>query len=137
MCVQTEPSKSTVYFDGSCSLCRAEIAYYRGADRGGALCFVDVSERDTRLPNGLSQQQTMERFHVLATDGQLLSGAAAFVAVWNRLPGWRWAAHVAELPGALATLELGYRLFLPIRPFVSRLFGSLHEHLERIGPGRR
>jgi hypothetical protein len=39
------------------------------------------------------------------------------------LPGWRWAARVAALPGVLPTLELGYRLFLPIRPYISRLAG--------------
>ena len=81
--MQAKLSKSTVYFDGSCPLCRAEIAHYRGADRGAALCFVDVSEKDTSLPNGLTRQQAMERFHVRAADGQLLSGAAAFVEVWS------------------------------------------------------
>jgi predicted DCC family thiol-disulfide oxidoreductase YuxK len=67
----------------------------------------------------------MERFHVRAGDGRLLSGAAAFVEVWSRLPAWRWAARAASLPGALAGLELGYRLFLWVRPFISRLFGRV------------
>ena len=38
--MKPEPSTSTVYFDGSCPLCRAEIAYYRRTDQAGALCFV-------------------------------------------------------------------------------------------------
>lgn len=135
--MQSKLSKPTVYFDGSCPLCRAEIAHYRGLDRGAALCFVDVSEKGTRLPNGLTRQQTMERFHVQAADGQLLSGAAAFVAVWSRLPRWRWAARAVALPGAMATLEHGYRLFLPARPFISRIFSSLRSCLGRIKPGRR
>ena len=42
--VESELSKSTVYFDGSCPLCQAEIGYYRRKDQAGALCFVDVSE---------------------------------------------------------------------------------------------
>jgi predicted DCC family thiol-disulfide oxidoreductase YuxK len=63
----------------------------------------------------------MQRFHVRAGDGRVLSGAAAFVEVWTRLPRWRWAARAASLPGALAALELGYRMFLPVRPFISRL----------------
>jgi len=50
----TEGAKSTVYFDGSCPLCRAEIAHYRGMDRGGVLCFVDVSRTDACLPHGLT-----------------------------------------------------------------------------------
>ena len=120
-----EPSSSTGYFDGGCPLCRAEIGYYRGQDRSGALRFVDVSQADAALPVGVTRPQALRRFHVRAVDGRLRSGAAAFVEVWARLPGWRWAARAAALPGALAVLELGYRLFLPVRPFVSRLFGRL------------
>ncbi len=135
--MQTKRSKSTVYFDGSCPLCRVEIAHYRGADRGAALCFVDVSEKETVLPNDLSRQQAMERFHVRGADGQILSGAKAFVEVWSRLPGWRWAANATALPGAIAALELGYRLFLPVRPFISRLFSSLQRRLGHIDPERR
>jgi len=132
--VESEPPKSTVYFDGSCPLCRAEIGYYRRKDQAGSLCFVDVSESAALTPGGVTQQRAMERFHVRASDGRVLSGAAAFVEVWTRLPKWRWAARAASLPGVLAVLELGYRMFLPVRPFLSRLFGrvlNLHADSDR------
>jgi predicted DCC family thiol-disulfide oxidoreductase YuxK len=119
------PATSTVYFDGSCPLCQAEIGYYRRADQAGAICFVDVSEAGAVTPEGVTQQGAMARFHVRAADGQVLSGAAGFVEVWKRLPQWRWAARVAALPGMLAALELGYRAFLPVRPYLSRLAGRL------------
>lgn len=123
--MQPETLKSTVYFDGSCPLCRAEIGHYRREDNSGALCLVDVSQTNDSLPADLTQQQAMKRFHVLAGNGQLLSGAAAFVEVWSRLPRWRWAARAAALPGAMTMLEFGYRYFLPIRPLISRLFGQI------------
>lgn len=123
--LKPELEKSTVYYDGSCPLCRAEIRYYRGKDRADALCFVDVSEVAAATPEGVTRERTMQRFHVRTGDGRVLSGAAAFVEVWSRLPRWRWAARAASLPGALPVLELGYRLFLPIRPFLSRLVGRL------------
>jgi predicted DCC family thiol-disulfide oxidoreductase YuxK len=135
--VQTEKSKSTLYFDGSCPLCRAEIAHYRGSDRAGALCFVDVSAKGASLPVGLTRKQAMERFHVRDRNGQLLSGAAAFVEVWSRLPGWRLAARATALPGAISAVEGGYRLFLPIRPFISRFFGKLQSLLGRTDQARR
>jgi predicted DCC family thiol-disulfide oxidoreductase YuxK len=123
--VPSEPSKSTVYFDGSCPLCQAEIRYYRRKDQVGALCFVDISESGATTPDGVTPQQAMQRFHVRASDGRVLSGAAAFVEVWSRLPRWRWAARAASLPGTLPVLELGYRMFLPVRPFISRLVGRV------------
>lgn len=129
--MRTEISKSVLYFDGSCPLCRAEIDHYRGTDRAGALDFVDVSASDALLPDNLTRQQVMQRFHVRGRTGQLLSGAAAFVEVWARLPGWRWAARAAALPGAMSLLEGSYRLFLPIRPFISRFFAKVQ------GLGRR
>ena len=110
-----------MYYDGSCPLCRAEIGYYRGKDETDALTFVDVSQIGAATPAGVTRERTMKRFHVRAGDGRVISGAAAFVEVWSRLPRWRWAARVASLPGVLPILELGYRLFLPIRPFIARL----------------
>jgi predicted DCC family thiol-disulfide oxidoreductase YuxK len=118
-------SKSTVYFDGSCPLCRAEIGHYRGQDKAGALCFIDVSEAGAVTPEGVTRQRALARFHVRASDGRVLSGAAAFVEIWARLPRWRWAARAAALPGASMALELGYRMFLPVRPFLSRLLGRI------------
>jgi predicted DCC family thiol-disulfide oxidoreductase YuxK len=131
--VEPELSKSTVYFDGSCPLCQAEIRYYRRKDRAGALCFVDVSQTGVVTPEGLTQERAMERFHVRAGDGRFLSGAAAFVEVWTRLPKWRWAARAAAPPGAMA---FGYRMFLPVRPFVSRHFGRALQLLA-VGHGAR
>ncbi len=123
--MESELPKSTVYFDGSCSLCRVEIGYYQRKDQYSALCFVDISEPGGIPPEGITQARAMKRFHVRASDGRILSGAAAFVEVWTRLPRWRWAARLAGLPGVTPLLEVGYRLFLPIRPYLSKAFGKL------------
>ena len=123
--MEEQNSNTVVYFDGSCALCRAEIGYYRRQDRADALYFVDVSEVGATTPAGISKEQAMARFHVLAGDGRVLSGAAAFAEIWGRLPKWRWLARSASRPGALLALELGYRLFLPIRPVISRFCARL------------
>jgi predicted DCC family thiol-disulfide oxidoreductase YuxK len=135
--VVSDIPKSTLFFDGSCPLCRAEIGYYRRHDQAGALCFVDVSEPGAVTPEGITQRRAMERFHVRASDGRVLSGAAAFVEVWTHLPKWRWAARAASLPGALAALDLAYRTFLPVLPFLSRLFGRVFRLQALIGGAKR
>ncbi len=113
--------KTVLLFDGSCPLCRAEIGMYRKQDTAGALCFVDVSEPRAELPPTLDPKTAMARFHVVAGDGRMVSGAAAFIEVWRHLPGWRWAAKLASLPGIAPSLEVAYRLFLPMRPALARL----------------
>lgn len=64
----------------------------------------------------------MQRFHVIKPDGDLVSGAAAFVHVWEQLPRWRRLAALTKIPGALSVMELGYTNFLKIRPRVQSLF---------------
>lgn len=81
--MDSEPSKTTVYFDGSCQLCQAEIRYYRRKDKAADLDFVDVSKSGALTPEGITQQQATQRFHVRTSDGRVLSGAAAFVEVWR------------------------------------------------------
>ncbi|MDG2204046.1 MAG: DUF393 domain-containing protein [Alphaproteobacteria bacterium] len=135
--MESKLPKSTVYFDGSCSLCRAEIGYYRREDQDSALCFIDISDTGAIPPEGITQERAMKRFHVQASDGRVLSGAAAFVEVWTRLPRWRWAASAASLPGALIALEWGYRFFLPVRPFISRFFGRALRLQAVIGRAKR
>ena len=106
---------ATVYFDGSCPVCRVEISHYKGQDGANALCFVDASKPAPELGHDLDQARAMARFHVRNADGALVSGAAAMVAIWSVLPRWRWAARLAALPGMMLVLEAAYRLFLPVR----------------------
>lgn len=117
----TEEGATTVFYDGSCPLCSAEIAHYRGMDTYGRLLFRDVSKADVVLEPELDRSTLMARFHVRRADGALLSGAVAFVSLWSLLPRWRWVAYAAALPGATLILEMVYRLFLPVRPAISRL----------------
>jgi ubiquinone biosynthesis monooxygenase Coq7 len=114
----------TVLYDGGCPLCRREIAHAQGlAQRQGdeTLCFVDISAADARPMPADERKALMARFHVERADGSRLSGAAAFVAMWRRLPGWRWVARLADLPGGLAVMELAYRGFLRVRPAMQAL----------------
>lgn len=116
-----EEEATTVFYDGSCPLCSAEIAHYRRLDTYGRILFRDVSKADVVLEPELDRSTLMARLHVRRADGAFLSGAAAFVSLWRLLPRWRWVAYAAALPGATLLLEMVYRLFLPIRPVVSRL----------------
>ena len=109
----------TVLYDGACPLCRREIAVYQGLqplNPADTLSFSDVSLASCPLPAGGIRSDYLARFHVQRGDGEVISGAAAFVALWATLPGWRYLAMAARLPGATHALELVYRAFLRVRP---------------------
>lgn len=122
----TSPARNdtlTVLYDGACPLCQREIAHVRDlAQRKGnsALCFVDIS-RDDDATHPAERAALLARFHVQRADGTRLNGAAAFVAMWSRLPGWRWLARLARLPGMLSVLERAYSGFLHVRPMLQVL----------------
>ncbi|MEM1154637.1 MAG: DUF393 domain-containing protein [Pseudomonadota bacterium] len=117
--------QTTVYFDGSCPLCSAEISHYVAKDKEQRLCFLDISQQDVNLGADLPTETAMRRFHVRLPDGTLRSGASGFVALWKELPGWRWLAKIARVPGVTLVLELFYQCFLPVRPMLSRFAARL------------
>jgi len=110
----------TVMYDGACPLCRREIGVYRSLQPNTPVCWADVSDPTSVLPAGTSRTQLLARFHVRDSQGRLLSGAHAFLALWAALPGWRWLALVGRVPGAAWAMECLYRLFLRARPALQR-----------------
>ena len=118
-----EAQPLTVLYDGACPLCRREIGIYRGLEPlqpASPLCFADVRDAALPLPPGTTREQLLARFHLSSANGELLSGAQAFLALWAALPGWRWLARAGRLPGAAWAMERAYRLFLRWRPALQR-----------------
>lgn len=117
----------TVWFDGACPLCRREIAAMRRLDRRGAIDFVDASVGSNGSVAGagveacpIDRDALLARFHA-REDGRMLSGAAAFAAMWRAIPVLRPLGQVARIPIVLAGLERAYRIFLRVRPSLQSL----------------
>lgn len=112
-------SELIVWHDGGCPLCRREIALMRRLDRRGAIRFVDAAAAsDTACP--VDRGELLARFHA-CEDGTLMSGAAAFAAMWRAIPLLRPLGLAARIPIVLALLERLYRAFLRVRPRLQRL----------------
>ncbi len=91
----------------------------RRLDRRGAIRFVDVDDADgSACP--LDRGELLARFHA-AEKGRLLSGAAAFAAMWRAIPLLRPLGLVFRGRLALAVLERLYRAFLRARPAMQSL----------------
>ena len=114
--------RATIYYDGECPVCRVEIAFMRSQDKDGSLAFEDITKDGAALPPGRDRAAALRRFHVRTDDGRVHDGAAAFVAVWERMPLMRPLARFARVPGAMPVLEVLYRGFLRIRPGIQWIF---------------
>jgi predicted DCC family thiol-disulfide oxidoreductase YuxK len=112
-------SQLIVWHDGACPLCRREIALMRRLDRRGAIRFVDATlASDQSCP--IDRADLLARFHA-SENGKLLSGAAAFAAMWRAIPLLRPLGLAARNPIMLHILEQAYRAFLRVRPRLQRV----------------
>ena len=98
------------------------MGYYKRIDIDHVLDLVDVFSERFSGDDRIIRSEAMARLHVRLADGRQVSGARAFVELWRGIPGWRWLARLASLPGAVPVLELVYRLFLRIRPLIVQGF---------------
>ncbi len=113
----TADAPLTVYFDGACPVCSAEIAHYRRQPGAEACTWVDASTcNESALGSGLTRADALRRFHVRRGDGKLVDGMRGFAALWKALPRTAWLGRVASFGPMPALLEAGYRAFLAVRP---------------------
>ena len=95
-----------VLYNGACSICAPEIDLYRRAAKasGADIVFEDLNTTDLGAW-GVTPDTAMRRLHT-REGGRMVAGIEAFVALWSRLPRWRWLARIVALPGIrpLATL---------------------------------
>ncbi len=108
----------TAWYDSDCPLCVREIAMLRRLDKRGAVRFIDI-QAGHGCP--LDAEVLLARFHAAEGDGPLLSGAAAFAAVWRAIPLLRPLGLLARNRAVLWVLEQAYLRFLTIRPRLQNL----------------
>ena len=117
----TAPRILTVFYDGACPLCRREIAFYQSLDGAETVRWVDVARAEAMLPAGLTRAQVLARFHVAIDGSTVVSGARGFIALWQALPRFAWAARLLDIPPLPHLLEVAYRVSLIVRPWMQRL----------------
>jgi len=108
----------TIWFDSECPLCAREIALMKRLDRRHAIDFVDLhGARDCPV----DPDELLRRFHAREQGQSVVSGAAAFAAMWRVIPVLRPLGLLAKFPPVLWVLEGAYRVFLLLRPRLQRL----------------
>lgn len=106
-------SRVTVWYDGACPLCAREIALMRRLDRRGRVTFVDIA-REAQCPK--DRTAMLLRLHARENGGDIVTGAAAFAAMWRAMPLLQPLGVLARSGAVLWLLEHCYCGFLRVRP---------------------
>tara|TARA_B100000963_G_C22290760_1_gene521304 strand:+ start:253 stop:636 length:384 start_codon:yes stop_codon:yes gene_type:complete len=122
----TEKQTLTVFYDGSCPLCSREIALYQRQRGAETICWLDVADQTLTegLPEGISRDQLMQRFHVQDNNGRVQTGGDAFLKLWASLPNFRPLAWLFSLPPMRCLVNKLYDAILPVRPRLQALFSQ-------------
>lgn len=98
-----------VYYNESCSICRAEINLYK-KQKIKEIEWVDITnnlaaEKDTSKDD----KTLLRRLHV-EEDGQVFGGAKAFLLVWKKMPKYKFLYTFFKLPIIFTLFSFFYEI---------------------------
>lgn len=100
-----------VWFNGECPVCSYEIGGYEklARRRDLPLRFHDATRAARPLSAyGLRREHLERRLYLLDEHGRMFSGFGAVLALWARMPGYRWLGRACSLPPMRAICETLY-----------------------------
>ena len=115
--------KLTLFYDGACPLCQAEILFLSGRNQADLLGFVDINSKAyDPLKVGVSCEEALAAMYGQYADGTLINGVTVFPEAYRRaeLPTLAW---IFSRKSMQPILKMGYRFFANNRHAISRVFG--------------
>lgn len=111
----------SLYYDGLCVVCSAEINHYKKMRGSESIRFVDITDAHFNAKaENLDPKKIHVELHAKDANGQMHVGVDAFILVWSRLEKLKWLSRLAQKSIAKAFLQLNYSLFVKIRPYLPR-----------------
>ena len=98
-----------VYFNNSCKICKAEIDIYK-KEKIDQINWIDITDNNiAKVETKKDYKQLLRRLHV-EKDGQIFSGAKAFLLVWKNIPKYRVLYSIFSLPIIFQVFSLIYEI---------------------------
>ena len=98
-----------VFFNNSCSICRAEINLYKKEQVEG-IDWVDITHnKKAEAETKKKDKSLLRRLHV-KKDGKIFSGADAFLLVWKNIPKYKFLYIFFRLPVIFQIFLIGYEI---------------------------
>ena len=119
----TQLQKLTLFYDGECPLCQAEILFLSARNKAHLLDFIDIhTKRFDPQATGVSCEQALAAMYGQYADGTLIHGVTVFPEAYQRV-GLPFLAWIFSRPALQPILQLGYKLFADNRHGISRIIG--------------
>jgi predicted DCC family thiol-disulfide oxidoreductase YuxK len=115
--------KLTLFYDGECPLCQAEIIFLSERNHAGLLDFIDInSDRYDAATIGISCERALAAMSAQYADGTLIEGVSVFPEAYRRadLPFLAWVFSIKLLQ---PFFFIGYKVFAKYRHAISKVLG--------------
>lgn len=115
--------KLTLFYDGKCPLCEAEIVFLSRRNQAGLLSFVDINSISfSQMNSGLTCELALAEMYGQYPDGTLIKGVEVFSQSYSRanLPVLAWVFSRKSLR---PFFNITYKIFAKNRHFISNLIG--------------
>jgi len=113
-----------IFYDGSCSICAAEMDFYRRKEHGGRLQFVDISAPEfDPSPYGITLEAFMYEMHAIDSEKHVYRGVEAFAAIWQAFSAstlYGLLGALVMFPGVNLLARTAYWSFARLRKFLPK-----------------
>ncbi|KRH78339.1 hypothetical protein FERRO_13230 [Ferrovum sp. JA12] len=119
----TELRRLTLFYDGACALCQAEILFLSSRNQEGLLDFVDVqSTHYDPIQTGVSCAAALSAMYAQYDDGEMIHGVRVFPEAYRRaqlpLLAWLFSRQLLQ-----PLFKVGYYFFAKNRHGISKILG--------------
>ena len=98
-----------VYFNNSCKICKAEIDLYK-KEKIKEIEWVDITDNNlAEKETSKNSKELLRRLHVIENE-KVIQGAEAFLALWKKMPKYKFLYKFFKLPIIFNLFSFGYEL---------------------------
>ena len=98
-----------VYFNNSCKICKAEIDLYK-KEKIQEIEWIDITNNEfAKKETSRNSKELLRRLHVKENE-KVIEGAEAFLALWKKMPKYKFLYSFFKLPIIFNLFSFGYEV---------------------------
>ena len=98
-----------VYFNNSCKICKAEIDLYK-KEKIQEIEWIDITNNElAKKETSRNSKELLRRLHIKENE-KVIEGAEAFLALWKKMPKYKFLYYFLRLPIIFSLFSFGYEI---------------------------